>query len=282
MLLSDEGKVLALTFWESDEAADAGIAGSRSFYAEQVGKFVTLLPRRRPGGRCTTSSSPTRPPSPPSEGGSAMTKLFGIPMGGLEVALVAALAAASRGWSPCSPCATASSSGSGVRNARRRPGRSALIVVGLMLGTAIITASLATGDTMSPHDPLVRRHVARADRRADRGPKGATPRHPGRRRCGDRRALLPAADVAAVRHALAGSNLVDGVAPAIVEPVGVQDVTSRQTEPAMTIFASDRARHARLRPDHPGGRRRDVACGAAAGMGVPEPRRGRLAGRLAR
>ena len=49
---------------------------------------------------------------------------------------------------------------------------------------------------------------------------------------------FPAADVAAVRRALAGSNLVDGVAPAIVEPVGVQDVTSRQTEPAMTIFAS--------------------------------------------
>ena len=49
VLLSDEGKVLALTFWESDEAADAGIAGSRSFYAEQVNKFVTLY--RSPPGR---------------------------------------------------------------------------------------------------------------------------------------------------------------------------------------------------------------------------------------
>src|SRR5512133_3242536 len=37
----------------------------------------------------------------------------------------------------------------GVRNVRRRPGRSALIVVGSMLGTAIIAAALATGDTMS-------------------------------------------------------------------------------------------------------------------------------------
>ena len=36
-----------------------------------------------------------------------------------------------------------------MRNVRRRRGRTALIVVGLMLGTAIITASLATGDTMS-------------------------------------------------------------------------------------------------------------------------------------
>lgn len=49
VLLSEEGKVLALTFWESEEAADAGIAGSRSFYAEQVGKFVTLY--RSPPGR---------------------------------------------------------------------------------------------------------------------------------------------------------------------------------------------------------------------------------------
>jgi MFS family permease len=37
----------------------------------------------------------------------------------------------------------------GVRNVRRRPGRSALIVVGLMLGTAVIAAALATGDTMT-------------------------------------------------------------------------------------------------------------------------------------
>jgi heme-degrading monooxygenase HmoA len=49
VLLSDEGKVLALTFWESDEAADAGLQGSRSFYAEQINKFVTLY--RSPPGR---------------------------------------------------------------------------------------------------------------------------------------------------------------------------------------------------------------------------------------
>jgi heme-degrading monooxygenase HmoA len=49
VLLSDEGKVLALTFWDSEEAADAGIAGSRSFYAEQIQKFVTLY--RSPPGR---------------------------------------------------------------------------------------------------------------------------------------------------------------------------------------------------------------------------------------
>jgi heme-degrading monooxygenase HmoA len=49
VLLSDEGKVLALTFWDSEEAAEAGIAGGRSFYTEQIEKFVTLY--RSPPGR---------------------------------------------------------------------------------------------------------------------------------------------------------------------------------------------------------------------------------------
>jgi heme-degrading monooxygenase HmoA len=49
VLLSEEGKALAITFWESDEAADAGLRGSRSFYAEQVAKFVTFY--RSPPGR---------------------------------------------------------------------------------------------------------------------------------------------------------------------------------------------------------------------------------------
>jgi heme-degrading monooxygenase HmoA len=49
VLLSPEGKVLAITFWESEEAAEAGIAGGRSFYAQQIEKFVTLY--RSPPGR---------------------------------------------------------------------------------------------------------------------------------------------------------------------------------------------------------------------------------------
>ena len=49
MLLSEQGKVLAVTFWESQAAAEAGLQGTRSFYAEQVEKFVTLY--RSPPGR---------------------------------------------------------------------------------------------------------------------------------------------------------------------------------------------------------------------------------------
>jgi heme-degrading monooxygenase HmoA len=48
VLLSNEGKALVLTFWSTEEAADAGIAGGRGFYAEQIEKFVTLY-RAAPG-----------------------------------------------------------------------------------------------------------------------------------------------------------------------------------------------------------------------------------------
>jgi heme-degrading monooxygenase HmoA len=48
VLVSPQGQALVLTFWESEEAADAGLAGSRSFYSEQVEKFVTLF-RASPG-----------------------------------------------------------------------------------------------------------------------------------------------------------------------------------------------------------------------------------------
>jgi heme-degrading monooxygenase HmoA len=51
VLLSPEGKALVLTFWETEEAADAGIAGGRSFYAKQIEKFVTIY--RAPPGRET-------------------------------------------------------------------------------------------------------------------------------------------------------------------------------------------------------------------------------------
>jgi heme-degrading monooxygenase HmoA len=49
LLLSPEGQALVLTFWESEEKAQAGIVGTRSFYSEQVEKFVTLY--KAPPGR---------------------------------------------------------------------------------------------------------------------------------------------------------------------------------------------------------------------------------------
>src|SRR5689334_17226147 len=76
-----------------------------------------------------------------------MRTMFGVPVGslalvlsifvGVGVAVLATLAIRNYAFFRL-----------GVRNIGRRAGRSALIVVGLMLATAIIAAALGTGDTM--------------------------------------------------------------------------------------------------------------------------------------
>jgi putative ABC transport system permease protein len=125
----------------------------------------------------------------------------------------------------------------GVRNARRRPARTALIVVGSMLGTTIIAAALATGDTMSQ---TIRSSAVGALGRADvvvaaRGVDAPlSPQSTGA--TGAR--YFPQSYAERIAHASARSGLVDGVAPVIVEPIAVQDVTSRQNEPRVTLFAS--------------------------------------------
>jgi len=48
-LATPEGHALVMTFWESEEAADAGLASG--FYASQVEQFVTFY--RAPPGRTT-------------------------------------------------------------------------------------------------------------------------------------------------------------------------------------------------------------------------------------
>src|SRR5262245_13498558 len=77
-----------------------------------------------------------------------METLFGVPIGTIlvvclagfaaVVALVAYLAVTNQIFFKL-----------GVRKTMRRPSRTALIVIGLMLGTTIITAAFSTGDTMS-------------------------------------------------------------------------------------------------------------------------------------
>jgi putative ABC transport system permease protein len=124
----------------------------------------------------------------------------------------------------------------GVRNVRRRPGRTALIVVGLMLGTAIITAALATGDTMSQ---TIRSSATSALGQADEvvAAKGVEASlAEGADSTGAR--YFPQGYATRIAATSRGSGLVDGVAPVIVEWIAVQDVSSRQNEPRVTLFAS--------------------------------------------
>jgi putative ABC transport system permease protein len=165
-----------------------------------------------------------------------MQELFGIPMGPLAAVLavvlavvvgaVAALAFRNRVFFKL-----------GVRNVRRRRGRTALIVGGLMLGTTIIASALASGDTMSH---TIRTSAIRSLGATDElvSVKGA-----------EVEAAVPLGEatgvdyfgedvVPTITHELLRSDRFDGVAPAIVEPVAVQNLASRQSEPRVTLFAS--------------------------------------------
>jgi putative ABC transport system permease protein len=170
-----------------------------------------------------------------------MSKLFGIPIGTLAVLLLGVLAAALVAVAVLA-LRNRVFFRLGVRSVWRRPGRSALIVAGLMLGTTIIAAALATGDTMGQTirssaitalgqtDELVSaKGVQLNNLTADSG--SAT---------GVR--YFPQRYLTRIERAVARSSLVDGVAPAIIEPVAVRDASSRQNEPRVTLFASDARR----------------------------------------
>ena len=164
-----------------------------------------------------------------------MTKIFGIPAGGLTAVLVVLLALA---------LATVAAMAVrnpvffrlGVRNLKRRRGRTVLIVTGLMLGTAIISAALATGDTMSH---TIRASATTALGRTDEvvAPKGIEAALASNN-AGTGGTYFPQGYANLIARSLAGKGLVDGVAPVIVEPIAVQDATSRQTEPRVTLFAT--------------------------------------------
>jgi putative ABC transport system permease protein len=167
-------------------------------------------------------------------------ELFGIPTATLLVVLVIGLAAA-LGAVAILAARHRVLVRLGIRNVERRGARTALIVVGLMLGTAIIAAALTTGDTMShtirgaaieslgQTDELVSARGAEVQAGNELGAATGV-------RSFDERV------VARVDAAVAGSGLVDGVAPAIIEPVAVQDPARRQNEPRVTLFATDPAR----------------------------------------
>ncbi|HSK15857.1 MAG TPA: FtsX-like permease family protein [Gaiellaceae bacterium] len=166
-----------------------------------------------------------------------MTELFGIPIGTLLVVLLAGLVAAALVIGLLAlrnPVLVRL----GVRNVGRRKGRSSLIVLGLMLGTAIFAAALTTGDTMSntirstavsalgETDELVSAKGSELD--VGTGLGAATGVE-----------YFDEAVVEEIDAALAGSDLVDGVTPAIVEQLAVQAPVQRRTEPRVSLFAAD-------------------------------------------
>jgi putative ABC transport system permease protein len=128
-----------------------------------------------------------------------------------------------------------------VRSATRRPGRSALIVVGLMLGTAIIAAALTTGDTMNH---TVRATAVDALGATDEtlAPRGAVDDIPGALGAATGMGWTDESAVDRVEAALERSDLTDGVTGAIIDQVAVRAPGTRQGEPSVVLFAGDPAR----------------------------------------
>ncbi len=123
-----------------------------------------------------------------------------------------------------------------MRGMSRRRGRATLIILGLMLGTAMITAAMSTGDTMTHtiRSALVSSlgevdEIISGQEESDIELTGET-------------AELQYFDESAfveVQRAAAGSPLVDAVAPLILEVVAVQNLTELQNEPRVVLFATD-------------------------------------------
>ena len=169
-----------------------------------------------------------------------MKELFGIPLDTLLVVLAIALGAGLVGVGALAlrnPILLKL----GIRNVGRRRARSALIVLGLMLGTMMMTAALATGDTMSH---TIRTSAVRALGQTDEivSPKGADTSATLELGAATGVELVDEAAAARIEDALVGSNLVDGVTPAIIEPVAIQNPAQKTNEPRVTLFASDPAR----------------------------------------
>ena len=126
-----------------------------------------------------------------------------------------------------------------MRNIRRRVGRSALIVVGLMLATTIISAAFTTGDTIADtiHSEVVTSlgNIDEVISAQEEGDIEVTGESTGL-------AYFDETKFDEVLSATEGNEDIDGVMPVIWEGGGVQNLTTRQTEPRVAVFAPDPAR----------------------------------------
>ena len=170
-----------------------------------------------------------------------MTKIFGLPVESLTVVLTVLLAISLAALGVLA-LRNRVFFRLGIRSLARRRGRTALIVAGLMLGTTIISAAFATGDTMSH---TIRQSATAALGQTDEviGAKGIDAALASEGGSTGWR-YFPQGYADRLARDTRSSGLIDGVQPVIVEPVAVWNTTSRQSESRVTLFstASDRMR----------------------------------------
>ncbi|HET8741054.1 MAG TPA: FtsX-like permease family protein [Gaiella sp.] len=167
-----------------------------------------------------------------------MNELFGIPLDTLLAVLAIGLGAAA-GILAVLAVRNPVLVRLGVRNFGRRRARTALIVLGLMLGTTIVAAALVTGDTMSH---TIRTTATQALGESDEvvSAKGAVDDIPGE--LGDASGIrwFPQTVAGEIRSAL-GPDLADGVVNVIVDNTALQAPRTAQNEPNAMLFAADPA-----------------------------------------
>ena len=127
----------------------------------------------------------------------------------------------------------------GIRNIPRRPAQTALIVVGLMLSTLIISSALGTGDTMNHSirlsatkglgeiDELLTASLA-SDLSGFDSLTGSSPYFPMER-------------VDELRSELEGYDKIDGIAPFISERAPIANLTSQQNVGRMNVVGVELA-----------------------------------------
>jgi putative ABC transport system permease protein len=171
-----------------------------------------------------------------------MRSLFGVPVDALSVALLIALAVV-LGALIALGLRHPVYFKMGLRNGLRRRGRTIVIVLGLTLGTAIIASALATGDTMSR---TIRSTVVRTLGNTDEIVSVRTAESTVAAEFGQSSDLgyFPESAFDRVRAAVVGSDLVDGITPAISEYVAAQNPAGRRNQPSLALFGADPA-HAR-------------------------------------
>lgn len=166
-----------------------------------------------------------------------MSELFGVPVGVLAVVL-GALAVVTLAAIGALALRQRVLMKLGVRNLSRRRGRTAIIVLGLMLGTMTIGSALGFGDIMAG---TVRSTVITSLGQTDEVVSARSTDAPDIATLGQGTAVryLSSDEADALVAAAGRIPEVDGVAPGISEAVAVQDATSRSNEPQLRLFATD-------------------------------------------
>ena len=164
-----------------------------------------------------------------------MDNIFGIPMQSIMLALLIAfgLCLGVGGWIYLRQRIIFRM---GIRNARRRPAQTSLIVIGLMLSTLIIAAALTTGDTLNYS---IKSTVLDVLQHTDElvVPVNGDDAEPD----AQQGVTFPQQVAADLQNALADDPVIDGLMPVLAQPVPILNPQTQLSEPIVTAVGIDPA-----------------------------------------